>query len=87
MLLNDFDVFLADLRIYKMLTECLGKEFYSKKVYPYPLKLHGFESEKELEAQLNTASESAYFIPGNGPNYSVKIGRIKMSDKEVQKNF
>lgn len=51
------------------------------------MKLHGFESEKELEAQLNTASESAYFIPGNGPNYSVKIGRIKMSDKDVQKNF
>ena len=42
LLLNDFDVFLADLRIYKMLPECLGKEFYNKKVYPYPLKLHGF---------------------------------------------
>ena len=51
-----------------MLTECLGKEFYNKKVYPYPLKLHGFESNKDLESPLNTASESAYFIPGNGPN-------------------
>lgn len=83
MLLNDFDVFLADLRVYKMLSECLGKEFYSKKVYPYPLKLHGFESSKELEVQLNSAAESTYFIPGNGPNYSVKIGRIKMSEKDV----
>ena len=45
LLLNDFDVFLADLRIYKMLPECLGKEFYNKKVYPYPLKLHGFQSQ------------------------------------------
>ena len=40
---NDFDVFLADLRIYKMLPECLGKEFYSKKLYPAPLKVHGFK--------------------------------------------
>lgn len=66
-----------------MLPECLGKEFYNKKVYPYPLKLHGFQSQKELEAQLNSASESAYFIAGNGPNYSVKIGRIKMDEKDV----
>jgi len=27
-LLKDYDLFLADLRIYKMLPEALGKEFY-----------------------------------------------------------
>lgn len=27
-LLNEYDIFLADLRIYKMLPECLGREFY-----------------------------------------------------------
>jgi len=45
--LKDYDLFLADLRIYKMLPECLGKEFYSKKKYPYPIKLHGLDK-KEL---------------------------------------
>ena len=30
-LLKDYDLFLADIRIYKMLPELLGKEFYSKK--------------------------------------------------------
>lgn len=44
-----------------MLPEPLGKEFYSKKKYPCPIKLHGFSS-KELEKQLNTAAESTYFI-------------------------
>lgn len=39
-LLNQYDLFLADLRIYKMLPECLGKEFYAKKKFPCPLKLH-----------------------------------------------
>lgn len=41
-LLKDYDLFLADLRIYKMLPECLGKEFYQKKKYPHPLKIHDF---------------------------------------------
>jgi ribosome biogenesis protein UTP30 len=40
-LLKDYDLFLADLRIYKMLPECLGKEFYAKKKYPCPIKVHG----------------------------------------------
>jgi Ribosomal protein L1p/L10e family len=61
-LLKDYDTFLADLRIYKMLPECLGKEFYAKKKYPCPIKLHGFSSPKELEAQLNKASQATYFI-------------------------
>ena len=42
-LLNDFDMFLADIRIYKMLPEKLGKEFYSKKVYPCPIKVHDMD--------------------------------------------
>lgn len=46
-LLADFDGFLADLRVYKMLPEILGKNFYTKKQYPAPIKLHGF-TDKEL---------------------------------------
>lgn len=48
-LLRDFDVFLADIRIYKMLPECLGREFYQKKMFPCPIKVHGFGSSKDLE--------------------------------------
>jgi ribosome biogenesis protein UTP30 len=47
-LMNDYDMFLADLRVYKMLPEALGKEFYQKKKYPCPLKLHGFTDPKDL---------------------------------------
>ncbi len=73
-MLKDYDQFLADLRIYKMLPEVLGKSFYEKKKYPCPLKLHDFEP-KELQKQLNKASKATYFMAGNGPNYAVKIGR------------
>jgi hypothetical protein len=54
--LKEYDVFLADLRIYKMLPDCLGREFYRDKKFPCPLKMHGFASDKELETQLNTAA-------------------------------
>ena len=54
-LTRDFDVFLSDIRVYKMLPDCLGKEFYQKKLFPAPIKIHGFES-KDLEKQLNQAS-------------------------------
>ena len=48
-LLKDYDAFLADVRIYKMLPELLGKEFYQRKKYPSPIKLHGFDSAQALE--------------------------------------
>ena len=57
-----------------MLPEKLGKEFYRKKVYPSPLKIHGIDS-KELTSRVNTAVSCSYFMAGNGPNYTVKIGR------------
>jgi len=48
-LAKQYDGFLADIRVYKMLPECLGKEFYDKKKFPCPIKLHGFESPKQLQ--------------------------------------
>ena len=49
-LLKDYDSFLADIRVYKMLPELMGKEFYQRKRYPCPIKVHGFDSPKALEA-------------------------------------
>jgi len=85
-LLNDFDLFLADIRIYKMLPEKLGKEFYSKKVYPCPIKVHGMD-QKGLKEQLNSSAESLYFMAGNGPNYTLKIGRVSQDAKDIVKNI
>ena len=82
-LLRDFDLFLADIRVYKMLPALLGKEFYQKKAYPCPIKVH---DQKDLAATLNAATSSAYFTMGNGPNYSAKIGRISQDAKDIAKN-
>jgi hypothetical protein len=69
-----------------MLPELLGKDFYSKKSFPCPIKVHGLGSNEELAAQLNSASESAYFMAGNGPNYSLRIGRVSQDSKDIAKN-
>jgi hypothetical protein len=47
--LKEYDGFLADIRVYKLLPECLGKEFYDKKKFPCPIKLHGFQTPKQLQ--------------------------------------
>lgn len=84
-LLKEYDAFLADLRIYKMLPECLGKEFYSKKRFPCPIKLHGF-SKAELKTQLNTAAQATFYTLGNGPNYAVRIGKTSQKPNEIGLN-
>jgi ribosomal protein L1 len=55
-------------------------------MYPCPIKLHGL-ADKDLHQKLNSAVASIYFMPGNGPNYSVKIGRVSQDAKEVAKNI
>jgi ribosomal protein L1 len=81
--LKDFDFFLADIRIYKLLPELLGKEFYAKKAFPCPIKVH----DCDLEEQLNAACRCSYFTMGNGPNYSIKIGKVSsMEAKSIAKN-
>lgn len=70
-----------------MLPECLGKEFYAKKAFPCPIKIHDFKSPKDLENQLNQASGCAYYTLGNGPNYSVKVGKINQDSKDIVKNI
>lgn len=86
-LIKDYDAFLADLRIYKMLPEVLGKEFYSQKAYPVPIKVHGFADGKALQEQLNSASNATHFMQGNGPNYSLTIGRTSQKAASVAQNI
>jgi ribosome biogenesis protein UTP30 len=85
-LLKDYDAFLADLRVYKMLPEVLGREFYKSKKFPAPLKLHGFSTDAELHDQLNSAASSTVFMLGNGPNYSVRIGKTQQKAQDVAEN-
>ena len=70
-----------------MLPELLGKEFYAKKRYPCPLKLHNLEGENALQNQLNQAAKATYFMLGNGPNYSLRAGRTSQEAAKVAENI
>lgn len=50
-----------------------------------PLKVHDFTN-KELEKQLNTAAQATTFQLGNGPNYSLRVGRTSQQGKDVAQN-
>jgi hypothetical protein len=84
-LIKEYDMFAADLRVYKMLPAVLGREFYKGKQFPVPLKIHDMEG-KALENQLNSLAGSTPFMMGNGPNYSLRVGRTTQSPKEVAQN-
>ena len=82
-LCDDYDLFFSDLRVYKMLPKCLGREFYWTKKYPYPVK---FKKDENLQDTINELFNNTYFIQGNGPNYALRIGRTDMKSKEVVEN-
>jgi len=47
--MNEYDAFISDLRVYKMLPAVLGREFYRTKKFPAPVKLHDLKK-KELHS-------------------------------------
>lgn len=84
---HDYDIFFSDIRVYKMLPKCLGRTFYEKKKYPYPIKLHKTETPGDLEEVLNGLLKHTYFHLSNGPNYALRIARTDMDSKEVVENI
>lgn len=69
-----------------MLPKCLGRTFYEKKKYPYPIKLHKSEDPSDLETLINELTKHTYFIMSNGPNYALRIGRTDMKAKQIAEN-
>ena len=73
-LLNEFHLFFADARIYKMLAKPLGKYFFANKKYPFPVRLSDLQG-ADLEQTLNGLMDHTYFHIRNGPNYSFRVAR------------
>jgi len=83
-LLNEHDLFFCDSRIYAMLPKLLGKFFYQRKKFPYPLKFGDYTDADEM---INNALKSTYLNMGNGPAYTLKASRVTMSTKDSVKNI
>jgi len=67
----------------------LGKTFYDKKKYPFPIDCENspdYSGCSDYEAYLNSLSGSTYFVQGNGPNYTLKVARITMKEEDILEN-
>lgn len=84
-LINEFDLFFSDIRVYKMLPKPLGKFFYTQKKFPSPANLHKL-SGTELENAINDLFAHTYFHIRNGPNYTLRVARSSMKTKEIAEN-
>ena len=93
-LLKDYDLFFCEGKVYMLLKKHLGKHFYEQKRYPHPVDLSHLNQEsgkldvEKFQAYLDSIVErSAYFVQGNGPEYSLKVARVgKFTDVELTKN-
>lgn len=71
-LLNANDVFFCDWKIYNLLRKPLGKLFYEKKRFPFPIDCEEVpeslaEKIPTYEAYLNDLMSHTYTMLGNGP--------------------
>ena len=81
-LLRQYDLFLADIRVFNLLPDRLGKYFYEKKRIPALLSL-----DTDIASSLRNAISSTFLIAAKGPVFTIKVGRISMSETEICQNI
>lgn len=119
-LFNSYDLFFCEGRVYMLIRKMLGKVFYERKKYPFPVEFdHCLRGESDaaestalvpvfregsvahvvsfegrsldvdkLAAMLAELSlRSTFFYQGNGPEYSLKVGRLSGDLKSLLKNI
>jgi ribosome biogenesis protein UTP30 len=81
-LIREYDLFLADIRVFNMLPDRLGKYFYEKKRIPALLCL-----DTDMESEIRKVLSSTFLIAAKGPVFNIKVGRISMPEAEVIANI
>ena len=81
-LLRQYDLFLADIRVFNLLPDRLGKYFYEKKRIPALLSL-----DTDIASSIRNAISSTFLIAAKGPVFTIKVGRISMSETEISQNI
>jgi ribosome biogenesis protein UTP30 len=71
-LLSGNDLFFCDWKIYNLLRQPLGKVFYDKKKYPFPIDCEDVPEDLKskfatYEQYINDLGNHSYFMMGNGP--------------------
>lgn len=89
-LCREFDLFFCDYRIYDLMRKPLGKVFYDRKKFPFPIDCENapaYSGCTTFEEYLNSLTkQTSYFIQGNGPNYTLRVARVTMNVATIVKN-
>jgi ribosome biogenesis protein UTP30 len=85
-LIKEYDIFLCDYKVYFLLKKLLGKPFYDAKKYPIPTKINPSDKNSILQEVSSKATTGTTFYMSNGPNYTLKIGRLTQTEKEIEEN-
>lgn len=80
---STYDVFLTDKRLYHLLPQRLGKKFFQKKKFPYPVDMR----KKDLAKEIQTARDSTYLHLGLGSCCAVPIARIGFPTRHIVENI
>ncbi len=91
--MKSFYLFFCERNISPLLKKHLGKHFYEKKKFPYPVSFEEINDEGVLDQEKfrtlinNLREESTYLHIGNGAELTLKIGRVHTNDNlDVVKN-
>lgn len=85
-LIKEYDLFLCDYKVYLLLKKHLGKPFYDAKKYPVPTKINPSDKDSILREVVSKVTTGTTFYMSNGPNYSLKVGRLTQSEKDIEQN-
>jgi ribosome biogenesis protein UTP30 len=78
-----YDVYLADRRIYHLLPRQLGKSFFIKKRFPFPVDVQ----KQDLTREIAAARDSTYLHLGLGSCVALPIARINYPTAHIVENI
>ncbi|XP_013069710.2 ribosomal L1 domain-containing protein 1-like isoform X1 [Biomphalaria glabrata] len=80
---NAYDLYLADVRVIRLLPKLLGKHFYGRKKNPVQVNLLAKDLVKEIETAIGSSS---CVITSKGASSIATVGHVKMSPGQVTEN-
>lgn len=82
-LLTQYEFFLADGKISKMLSQKLGRKFFIKNQLPIPVNMNKDDLKGEIDRALH---KTPLPIHGNGTTFTLRVANMQHSDKQVIEN-
>lgn len=81
---QNYDVYLGDERIIRLLPPLLGKHFYGKKRHPVQVNLQATDLKKEI---TNAVNNTRCIMKGRGAVSLIRVGHFDLKTKQIVENI